>query len=217
MLKAVIFDMDGVIIDSEPAHLRVCLELFKKLNIDLSEEEYGRFIGVSNTSMWTTLKQMYGLAQTIQELAEQQARANIDDFKNGDDKPMPGILELLSNLKKEGIKIGLASSSPLETINLILEKFEIKDYFDAVVSGENLKRGKPAPDIYLKAAEMLSVFPENCIAIEDSNHGVCAAKSAGMKCVGFQNTNSGNQDLSDSDLKVDSIEKLHTVVLWKLF
>jgi HAD superfamily hydrolase (TIGR01509 family) len=130
---------------------------------------------------------------------------------------MTGILELLSNLKKEGIKIGLASSSPLETINLILEKFEIKDYFDAVISGEDLKRGKPAPDIYLKAAELLSVCPENCIGIEDSNHGVCAAKSAGMKCVGLQNTNSGNQDLSNSDLKVDSIEQLNTLMLKNLF
>jgi HAD superfamily hydrolase (TIGR01509 family) len=208
MLKAVIFDMDGVIIDSEPAHLRVCLELFKKLNIDLSEEEYGRFIGVSNTSMWTTLKQMYGLAQTIQELAEQQARANIDDFKNGDDKPMPGILELLSNLKKEGIKIGLASSSPLETINLILEKFEIKDYFDAVVSGEGLKGGKPAPDIYHLSVSRIGKSPEACLAIEDSFAGIQSAKAAGLYCAGLRTIHVKEELLDNADLKISSLAEI---------
>jgi beta-phosphoglucomutase family hydrolase len=217
MLKAVIFDMDGVIVDSEPAHLRVCLRLFKDMNIDISEEEYKKFIGVSNTSMWTTLKNDYKLGQTVEELAKRQATANIEDFKCGNEKPIPGIVDLLSYLKIEKIKIGLASSSPMEAIEMILERFGIRHYFDAVVSGEGLKRGKPAPDIFLKTAELLRVPSECCVVIEDSNHGVTAARSAGMRCIGFQNINSGKQDLSHSDIIVDSIEKLNITILKELF
>lgn len=216
MLEAVIFDMDGVIIDSEPFHLVICLELFKDLNINITEDEYKTFIGVSNKSMWTTLKSKYGLKKTVTELAALHSEANIRYFEENEEKPINGVIEILESLKKNGIKIALASSSPMEGIRLVLNKFKISEYFQVVISGENLERGKPAPDIFLKAAAMLRVEPEYCTVIEDSNHGVTAAKAAGMRCIGFQNPSSGNQNLEEADLIVSSLEDLSFHVIKKL-
>jgi beta-phosphoglucomutase family hydrolase len=209
LLKAVIFDMDGVIIDSEPFQLIICLKLFKDLNINITEDEYNTFTGVSNTSMWTTLKNKYGMKETVSELVKLQTEAYINYLEANEEKPIPGVVEILEGLKNNNIKIALASSSPMEGIRLVIDKFQISDYFQAVISGENLKRGKPAPDIFLNAAKMLKVEPEYCTVIEDSNHGVNAAKAAGMKCIGFQNPNSGNQYLEEADLIVNSMEELN--------
>ena len=217
MLKAVIFDMDGVIVDSEPAHEEVCKRRFKELNINVTDEEYSTFVGVSNKDMWTRLKENYGLKETVEELISIHLKAIMDDFRERDEKPIPGVERLLENLKAEGIKIALASSSPMENIELVLEKFGIGDYFESVISGENLERGKPAPDIFLKSAEKLGVNPENCVVIEDSHNGVKAAKAAGMKCVGFKNINSGNQDLSMADIIVYSMEDVNIEHLKGLF
>lgn len=217
MLEAVIFDMDGVIIDSEPFHLDICLELFKKLNITMPEDEYKTYIGVSNTSMWTTIKNKYFLKESVNELAMLQTNACIEYLKEKDEKPISGVVEILESLKQNEIKIALASSSPMEGIRLVLDKFNISHYFQAVISGENLERGKPAPDIFLNAAKMLKVEPQFCTVIEDSNHGVSAAKAAGMKCIGFQNPNSGNQDLKAADMTVNSLKDLNLEVIKRLY
>ena len=122
------------------------------------------------------------------------------DALTADEKlePIPGIIELLDEIKRARVKIGLASSSVRSFIALVLNNLEINHYFDAVVSGEDVKRSKPQPDIFLKAAEKLQVSPDACLVIEDSQHGVKAAIQAGMTCIGFNNPNSGSQDLSRS-------------------
>ena len=109
---------------------------------------------------------------------------------------LDGIRKLLDELKSCGIKIGLASSSSKEFIELILNKLGVIEYFEVIISGEDVQKSKPAPDIFQKAAEALNVEPSNCLVIEDSGHGVKAAKLAEMKCIGFNNPNSGKQDLS---------------------
>lgn len=216
MFKAVIFDMDGVIIDSEPAHYEVNKIIFNNLNITVSDSEYSKFIGVSNPVMWKVLKERHGLQQSVEELVINQTNANLDYIRNSNEKPIPGVISLLKEIKSYGLSIGLASSSPLEGINLVLDKFDIRNYFSSVISGENLKRGKPYPDIFLDTAKSMEVNPSECIVIEDSKHGVRAAKAAGMKCIGFRNANSGNQDLSIADLIVDSLEELNLSILRNL-
>ncbi|OGS46122.1 MAG: phosphatase [Elusimicrobia bacterium RIFOXYD2_FULL_34_15] len=216
-MKAVIFDMDGVIIDSEPTHLRVNRNIFKRLSLKISNTEYKNFIGSTNTAMWTFFKKKYGLQQAIPELVKTQVDETIEDLKHSNEKPIPGIVNLLKNLKRNNILIGLASSSPLENIELVLKIFKIKKYFNAIVSGENLKRSKPAPDIFLNAAKVLKVKPEECIVIEDSEKGVRAAKSAGMKCIGYKNKNSGNQNLSKADLIIKNFRKINIDDLAKLY
>lgn len=207
-IKAVIFDMDGVIIDSEPIHYRVNQRLFKELMLDITEEEYNTFIGCSNSDMWGTLKDKYGLQEGVENLIAHQIEENINDLHNSNQKPISGIVELLDNLASENIKIGLASSSPMRYIEKVLEELALEKYFMIKVSGEDLENSKPNPDIYLKAASLIGESPEKCLAIEDSYNGVIAVKKAGMKCIGFNNVNSGNQDISQADIIIDSIEDI---------
>lgn len=217
MLKAVIFDMDGVIIDSEPFYLVIGMELYKRLNINVTEEEHISYTGVSNPNMWTSIKNKHGLKQTVSELVSIQNKANIEYLEKNIEKPIPGVVNILESLSRNGIKVALASSSSMEIIRLVLEKFEIIKYFQVIVSGESFERGKPAPDIFLKAAEMLQVEPESCTVIEDSNHGVTASKAAGMMCIGFQNSNSGNQNLKSADLIVNDLENVNLDIIKKLY
>ena len=160
MIEAVIFDMDGVIIDSEPMHKDVNFELFKEYGINMTFDEYNTFIGMSNKDYWATVKNKYNLKQSISELGNADAKRNLTHLKSSNAKPISGIVPLLKTLKEKGIKIGLASSSPLELIFAVIEKLEIKSFFDSVNSGQDLQNGKPAPDIFLKSAGELGVNPE---------------------------------------------------------
>lgn len=215
MLKAVIFDMDGVLIDSEPFHLDVNEKIFANLGINLSEDEYHGFIGTTHKDMWTMIKKRYNLPQSVPELVNMQVSGNIEYIKNEEIEPIKikGITDLLSRIARENIKIGIASSSPTEVIELVINKLSISDYFAAITGGEEIKKGKPAPDIFLKAAKRLDVEPSSCIVVEDSRNGVFAAKAAGMKCVAYKNPNSGNQDLSKADLIIDSYDSLNVETL----
>jgi beta-phosphoglucomutase family hydrolase len=208
MVKAVIFDMDGVIIDSEPFHWEVNKRIFTSLGIDVSEEEYCRYIGVSNTNMWTSIRRGHGLGQSVEELVQMQVNGNIDFMKRERVDPVEGVIDLIAGLKYAGLLLGIASSSPYRIIEMVLEKFNLRGFFDGMVSGEDFKNGKPAPDIFLAAAEMLKVSPEQCVVIEDATHGVEAAKAAGMKCIGFKNTHSPGQRLEKADMIVDDFKSI---------
>lgn len=217
MLEAVIFDMDGVLIDSEPFHLVVNEKIFANLEINLSEEEYQSFIGTTHKDMWTTIKNRYNLPQPVPELVNMQVSGNIEYIKNEEIEEINGITNLLSKIARENIKIGIASSSPTEVIELVINKLDFSDYFSAIVGGEEIEKGKPSPDIFLKAAKRLKAKPSACIVIEDSKNGVLAAKAAGMKCVGFKNPNSGNQDLQKADLIINDYDSLNVNTLRTLF
>jgi beta-phosphoglucomutase family hydrolase len=208
MLKAVIFDMDGVIIDSEPFHWKVNKKIFRDLDIRVSVEEYQNYIGVSNTDMWTDLKKKFRLPHAVDQLVAMQVGGNVEFMEQEHFEPIDGVVALIRNLEKNAVAMALASSSPHKIITMVLDKFAIKSSFSIIVSGEDFKKGKPAPDIFLKAAELLFVSPKDCVVIEDAAHGVAAAKAAGMKCVGFANGNSGNQDLGKADLIVSALNAL---------
>lgn len=210
MIKAVIFDMDGVIIDSEPIHLEFAMELFKKLGFNMSVEEYSKFVGTTSKYMWDTIKKKYNLENTIEELIEME-RNGFFDFLSSPDKviePIAYIPELLKALHENNYKIALASSSPIRLIEFIMESLKIRKYFDELVTGDFVKRSKPEPDVFLYAADKLGVLPEECVVIEDSHNGVLAAKNAGMKCIGYKNLNSGNQDISKADKIINSFNEL---------
>jgi HAD superfamily hydrolase (TIGR01549 family) len=219
MLKAVIFDMDGVLIDSEPFHLVVNEKIFADLGINLSEDEYHSYIGTTHKDMWRTIKERHNLPQSVPELVNMQVSGNINYIKEEDIEPIKikGVAELLFKIASENIKIGIASSSPTEVIELVINKLNISNYFSAIVGGEEIERGKPSPDIFLKASKRLNTDPSECIVIEDSKNGVLAAKAAGMKCIGFENPNSGNQDLGKADLIVDNFDSLNVNTLKGLF
>ncbi|NSW90110.1 MAG: HAD family hydrolase [Firmicutes bacterium] len=205
MLEAVIFDMDGVIIDSEPIYHEVEMGMFKEFGLDLTDKHRHMYAGVRTVDMWVELKEKYDIPLSIEELVKIEAervRACLK-AKNAIE-PVCGIRELLEKLHKNNIKIALASSSSMADIEIVLNETGLKEYFSVIVSGDHVERGKPAPDIFLHAVSKLGAEPENCIVIEDASSGVKAAKAARLKCIAYRNPNSGNQDLSEADMVVES-------------
>lgn len=211
MIKAVIFDMDGVIIDSEPIHKQVEESLFKKLNIKVSEEEHNSYVGKTSIEMWREIKLKYNLGKDIlaEEIVIEEVDRYIEHLLAKDDiKPIMGVRKLINELYIKDIKLALASSAVRRSIETVINLFELGEYFSISISGEDIEDGKPCPDIFLKVANELGVNPMECVVIEDSRNGVIAAKTAGMKCIGFKNRNSGNQDLSRADMVIDSLSQI---------
>jgi HAD superfamily hydrolase (TIGR01509 family) len=216
MMKAVIFDLDGVLIDSEPLHAMADNQLLIESGICVPDNYFDRFVGVTNRDMWEVIKKDYSLKPSIEELMQLQMPLKLKLLDEIDFKPIHGIIELLEDLKRKDIPMAIASSSPRQFIEKVIEKIGLRKYFTIWVSGEEVERSKPAPDIFLKAAGLLNVNPIECIVIEDSSSGTIAAKRAGMKCIGYRNPNSGNQDLSKADLIIDVIKKedINLVTHW---
>lgn len=208
MIEAVIFDMDGVLIDSEPIHFKVDLEVLQFCNIKLQSSDLNKYVGTTNEYMWKELKKEYNIKYSVDELINIQINKKLKEIRDGDYRSIKGIEQLLKKLDDKKIKMAVASSSPKVFILEVLNKINIKEHFQEVVSGEEVDKGKPSPDIFLEAAKRLGVKPEECLVIEDSKNGVIAAKNAKMKCIGFINLNSGVQDLSKADIVVESIENI---------
>ena len=208
-----IFDMDGVIIDSEPIHQECERRMFSLLGIGISDEQHNALVGATDETMWSTLGKLHHMPISITEAIQLKKSLYLEYLKRETYiEPLPFVNELISDLYNNGFRLAVASSSPPEQIDFILKKFELKRYFHAIVSGEDVEVGKPHPEIFLKAADVLGVQPSSCVVIEDSFNGVTAAKKAGMKCIGFNNPNSGNQDLSKADTIVHSFKELSQVI-----
>jgi HAD superfamily hydrolase (TIGR01509 family) len=209
MIKAVIFDMDGVIVDSEPLHYKVFMDYTQsKFGFTISDEEYNTFIGTTNKSIFSKLQKKYNIEGDIDAVIEEYEGKCIEFLLTSDERPIYGVDTLIKSLYQNKMKLALASSSPKNHINIVLELFAISQFFDAKVSGQEVKSGKPAPDIFLRAAEMMDVLPAECLVFEDSKNGVAAAKEAGMKCFALNNLNSGNQDLSRADKIISDFHEI---------
>jgi len=209
MFRAVIFDMDGVILDSQPYHFAVEEKIFREKGLAVSTEESHSFVGMAGDLMWSYVKNRYGLKESIAELMAFDNSVRIDYFSSLENvRPMPGIMELLEDLRGNAVKIALASSSSAEVIDIFNSKLGIRHYFQQIVSGDFVEKGKPAPDIFIHTARALQEPAGACVVIEDSANGVKAAKAAGMKCIGFVSPNSGAQDLSLADMMIDDFTKI---------
>lgn len=180
---AVIFDMDGVLIDSEPAWKKAEKEVFSSLGVNVAPELSEMTASMTTTEVtkfWYDRQPWNGknLSQVENEVIDAVGR-----FIQEKGNPIPGIREVLELFRKKDFKIGLSTNSPSRLIPLVLEKANISRYFDAISSSEDEKRGKPHPAVYLTTAKKLGIPPANCIVFEDSVHGVIAAKNAGMKTI----------------------------------
>ena len=216
--KCIIFDMDGVLINSEPLHFDFESKLFESLGITVSREQHETFVGTTAKTLWTSIKQSNKIPFTVQELILKEQFEFLKYLENKEPiKLIPGVKKLIINLKSKGFHIALASSSPHRLINYIMDKTNINEYFQIKVSGDDVINGKPNPEIFLKTAELMDIKPANCLVIEDSANGVNAAVRAGMKCIGFKNPDSGNQDLSASDLIIDSFNRLTISAIENIF
>jgi beta-phosphoglucomutase family hydrolase len=219
MFKAVIFDMDGVIIDSEPTHFKLEQKLFKELGVNITKEKHNGYVGTTSYYMWDDIRTKHGITKDLEELVRNDRESYYKHLVSNENEVIlvNGVKEFIKELHKNNLKLAIASSSPLDVIEAVARIFNIEEYFDVLVTGDNVEKSKPEPDIFLYAAEKLGTTPENCIVVEDSHNGVLAAKKAGMKCVGYINPASGNQDIYIADLVADRFSKLNFEKLNNLF
>ena len=205
--KAFIFDMDGVIIDSEHLHTVTKVQAIRSFGVDVSGDDLNlqNYVGRSAKSFFSDVIAKYPeLGDDWEVLAKKKHELYQKILREDPDlKPIDGIPELLDRLKEKGYRIGLGSSSVMANIQLVLGRFGILDYFDAIAAGSEVENAKPAPDVYLLAASRLGIAPENCTVVEDATAGIAAAKAAGMRCIAVRNPNSGAQDFSQADEVID--------------
>ena len=211
MIKTVIFDMDGVIINSEPLHQKAYQMMFKEFNLNVSDELYSSFTGMATYPICEKLCAVFSLNYTSKLLVESKRKHFKSLFENGNEfKLIDGVLKLIQHYKQNGITLVLASSASMANINMIFKKFSLDQYFKAKISGADLKASKPHPEIFEKASK-LSGHPKNkCLVIEDATNGIIAAKSAGIFCVAFDGGHSKNQDYSKADIVINDFEAIYT-------
>ncbi len=193
MYDAIIFDFDGVILDSEPIHYEACCHVLKSLGITISYSEYmKKYLGFSDKDMFPRLLLNEGLSYSdreIKHLIQQKTRAYIHIISN--QNPLPLIVDFeqfIFKIAPKINKIAICSGSSRSEIIAVLSKVrqgKLHAYFDTIVTTEDVQSGKPSPEGYLLAAKRLNVAPGRCVVIEDTLHGVKAAKAAGMQVIGL--------------------------------
>jgi HAD superfamily hydrolase (TIGR01509 family) len=198
-LKHVIFDCDGVLVDSEPLSMRADVLLLAQHGITISEAEaHNRFVGTTFQAMLDMMTAQFGtefppgLQATKNTMVEALYRSEL--------KIVPGVVGVLDALKARGLSISIGSNSPKKRVELAVELVGIADHFDRIVTYEDVSNGKPAPDIFLRAAELANVSVDECVVVEDSITGVTAAAAAGIRSIGFTGTH-GHPGQHAKDLK----------------
>ena len=214
MVKAVLFDMDGVLVDSQPFHFNVDREVLARSGNPVSQEVVQNYAGMSSRDRWTKFKNDFALVPSVDELIATHVSVIMELLDKADLQAIPCIPQLLDSLRGRGMKLAVASSSSYEFIYKMLDKINIRDAFDVILSGEDMPNSKPAPDIFLRAAEMVGCAPADCVVVEDAASGVAASVAAGIRCVGFKNINSGAQDLSPADWIVEDFADLLASDFW---
>jgi HAD superfamily hydrolase (TIGR01509 family) len=209
MIRTVIFDMDGVIIDTEPIHHHAFFTQFAELGITVSDELYASFLGSSTRNVFQRLKQEFGLPQEVPALLLRKRELFNQAFdENTGLDLLPGVRALIEDLQRHGVQMVLASSASKATITRVFNRFGLAPYFSHTVSGEDFAQSKPNPAIFLHAAELAQTPVTECIVIEDSANGVAAAKAAGIYCVGYASPHSAGQDLRLADQVIQDFSEL---------
>lgn len=204
MIKAVIFDMDGVMIDSEPLWEKTERILLAKRGIDYNPTYRDKIVGLNQNDSGRLMKETFNLIETVEEIIAERIEILLDLYEK-ELELMPGLLPILKGLKESEFLLALASSSPIRVINFVLDKFSLMEFFSVVVSGDFIELGKPHPDIYIYTAKRLGIAPRECVVIEDSINGVKAAKGAGMICIAVPDKRLEQREFQIADLVVDSL------------
>ncbi len=181
----IIFDLDGTLIDSEPVHKELYQEVAKMLDYDLSEEEYRSALrGMTDTATIAAIAHSSGKPRDIDDLVAHKQAKYHEYLKNGNVRAIGGAIEFVRQLAERGFLLAVATSAMTEEAHMAIDSLRLVDVFPVIVSAEAVERGKPAPDLYLKAAELLGLHPDECMVYEDATSGVCGAVAAGMKVIG---------------------------------
>ena len=214
MIEAIIFDMDGTLVDTEPFNTEIEKRMFSLNKIEISEEEHQKYLGVASDAMWREIAERNQLQNPVSELIEQNHKESYRYLSEVEQIPiMPGLIDLLEKLQAKKYPMAVASSSTPEIIDLILKKTNLKKYFQVIVSTEEAGKSKPEPDVFLLTAEKLGIKPANCLVVEDSPNGIKAALAAGMTCVAYQSPETDPQKQKEADAVIQNYSQLEMILL----
>ncbi len=211
MIRAVIFDNDGVIADSHGIVNSIFTQMInRELAINITEEEFAEYSGMRFEQRAELLAKKKNIAVSREKIMDALNKGRLEYYTNGLSyvKAFPGVKRLLDELKDAGIFIGMGTNGSRKTVMQLLKHLDLEDYFDSIVTYNDVSNPKPAPDIFLQNADNFGVEPDECVVIEDSVEGLVAAKQAGMKAIAVQTTKQ-EADLEDADLIVKSINDIN--------
>ncbi|AYW46678.1 HAD family hydrolase [Tetragenococcus koreensis] len=198
-MNTFIFDMDGVIVDSEYTYFKSKTDILHEAGHDVPVSYQYQFMGTTSDFMWQIMKEEFNLPQTVEEYGKEMNRRRDEIIQKDGVQPIANVRDLIKRLSEAGFKLGVASASRKEEIIRNLKELGLDSYFTQAVSAEEVEHSKPEPDVFLHTAELLGSKPSDCIVIEDTKNGTRAAKAAEMYCVGFANPDYPAQDLSCAD------------------
>jgi HAD superfamily hydrolase (TIGR01509 family) len=213
----IIFDMDGVLFDSEPLHVKFEDGILLEMGISMTIAQKKDFIGLAGYNMWKKFKDTFGLEPSVEELVKSDKERRIKYFSENSTTKMPGAEDLLKRLSNAAFRMALASSSQSKLIDLQLSRAGFDVFFEHKVSGYMVKNGKPDPDIFLYAAKLMNTDQKDCIVVEDSQNGVKASVAAGMKCIGYSGNHFIEQNLDKADIIVNDLNDISIEMIESLF
>ena len=209
MKNTVIFDMDGVIVDTEPLHKKAYYQHFGELGIEVDAELFSRFTGKSTRNVYQMIKEIFKIGTDVEALIQRKRTIFYGLF---DSDPalqlLDGVEDLVKNLHSANFQLILASSAAKSTINRVFKRFDLFPYFSHLVSGEDFPESKPNPAIFIEAQRLSGNVKTSCIIIEDSTNGILAANRAGIFCVGYKSANSKNQNYELADMVIQHFDEL---------
>jgi len=207
MIQAVLFDMDGTVVETTMTHdFPVWTELLKDYDVSLSLSVFQNFLGKKASEIFRQFVPSITEEQIETSLQKRDLLLSQSINQKGIDTT-PGLIGFLDRLQKNGCKVALATGAERKKVDIICNHVPLQQYFPVIVTADDVKRGKPYPDLFLKAADELDVNPENCIVVEDANNGIEAAHRANMKCIAITTTHK-KDELKGADLVINSFNEL---------
>jgi beta-phosphoglucomutase len=212
-IKCLIFDMDGVIIDSEEIHKKAYYETFISIGVDVSDDLYKTLTGSSTINAFQRLVTHFKLDLNPEELVLNKRKRYVNFFENDPTLHLvDGVEELIKHCYNKGFTLILASSSAMVNIDRVFNRFNLNQYFSAKISGADLSASKPHPEIFEKAAVLGNTPKKNCVVIEDSDNGIKAANDAGIFVFGYRNKMSEDQTLENANFIIDDFSQLKGLI-----
>ncbi|MGQ0551309.1 MAG: HAD family hydrolase [Armatimonadota bacterium] len=208
-LQAVVFDLDGLILDSETPDYLSWKEVYARHGLELTVRDWAAVVGRRDVDLDAPLRERNADVDAEREVRRRRLTALFEEYL----KPAPGVVHLIDQLRRAGVPRGLASNSDGAYVFRVVERLDLHHVFDAIVTRDDVTRAKPAPDIFLAAVSRLRVEAHRSVALEDSHPGVAAAKAAGLKCVVVPTVFTRHHDLGRADLVVSSLEAVTLEIL----
>ncbi len=209
MIKGVVFDLDGVLIDSPKIYFKVMKDFLQNHDLEVTDRVVSNFISLSLKDEFLELTKKYSIDVSFDDFLKETLEKSLAISKK-ELTVCVGVKELLADLKEKNFLLAVASNNNKRTIDFVFEKFGFSDFFSTVVTGEDVVHGKPHPEIYLNAVQFLGVKPFECVGIEDTLIGVRSVKAAGLKCIAVPNSFAGHVSFQEADLVVKELTDLNS-------